>query len=301
MRVRLVIGAVLALVAVAGVLVFVVFGSENVEHVFKSEATAYRPPHGEWVPSVAGKRAELWATGDAGAETDRGVAALIERSDPDRVLYLGDVYPNGTREQFEQWQEAWGDLAAQMAPTPGNHDWPEAAEGYDPFWTNAKGSPPPTNYAFDAAGWRVLSLNSEHEEQAAQETWARTQTAPHACAIAFWHRPRWSAGPHGDDAAPDGLWRAVRGRVAAVISGHEHNMQRLKSRDGTVQFISGAGGFSHTVPDQGDPRLAFGDGTHYGALRLRLTPGSAQWAFVATDGTRLDSGVMRCRELLSRA
>jgi len=188
-----------------------------------------------------------------------------------------------------------------MAPTPGNHDWPEASEGYDPYWTDAKGTPPPTNYAFDAGGWRILSLNSEHEEQGAQESWARAQTASSGkCAIAFWHRPRWSAGPHGDGPAVDGLWRAVRGRVAAVISGHEHNMQRLDPRGGTVQFISGAGGFSHTEPDQRDSRLAFSDGTQYGALRLRLTPGRADWAFVATDGMRLDSGVMRCRQPVSR-
>lgn len=300
MRLRLVLGAALAVTVVAVVLVFVVFGAENVEHVFRSEATAYRPPQGEWVPSVPGTRAEIWATGDAGADTDRGVAALIERADPDRVLYVGDVYPNGTRDEFEHWDEEWGGLVQRMAPTPGNHDWPEAAEGYDPYWTQARGSPPPTNYAFDAGGWRILSLNSEHEERAAQVSWAQKQTASHGCAIAFWHRPRWSAGPHGDDAAADDLWRAVRGRVAAVISGHEHSMQRLDPRDGTVQFISGAGGFSHTDPDQSDPRLAFGDGTHYGALRLRLTPGTARWAFVATDGARLDSGVMRCREPVSR-
>lgn len=294
MRLRHLLGAVLAVAGVAVVLVLV-FGAEDVEHVFVSETTPYRAPHGEWVPSVNGRRAEVWATGDADSASDRGVAGLIERADPDRILYVGDVYPNGTSAQFEDWGETWGGLVPRMAPTPGNHDWPEAAEGYDPFWTTARGTPPPTHYAFRAGGWQVISLNSEHEEQAAQIDWARRRTSsPAPCTIAFWHRPRWTAGPHGDDAAADGLWQAVSGRAAAVISGHEHNMQRLAPGGGTMQFISGAGGYSHTTPNPGDPRLEFGDSTHYGALRLRLTPGIARWAFVATSGAVLDAGRLRC-------
>jgi calcineurin-like phosphoesterase family protein len=280
----------------AVVLVLVVFGFENVEHVFVSETTPYRVPDGEWVPSVSGRNAEVWATGDADSATDQGVATLIERADPDRVLYVGDVYPNGTSDQFADWERVWGGLVTRMAPTPGNHDWPEAAEGYDPFWSGARGTPPPTHYAFRAGGWQLLSLNSEHEEQTAQIEWVRERTASSGgCTIAFWHRPRWSAGPHGDDSAVAGLWQAARGRVAAVISGHEHNMQRLAPDGGTRQFISGAGGSSHTVPDQADPRLEFGDGTHYGALRLRLTSGVARWAFVSTSSDVLDAGTFRCR------
>ena len=292
---RLAMAAALAFLAGAAVLILVVFGSEDVEHVFKSEATQYRAPRGEWIRSVPGERVELWAIGDSGADGDRRVAALIERANPDRVLCVGDIYSNGTASEFEAWDDVWGGLAGRMAPTPGNHDWPEANGGYDPYWTAVVGEPPPTHYAFTAGGWQILSLNSEHEEQAAQIRWARERTARDGtCSIAFWHRPRWSAGPHGDDATTEGLWRAVSGRVAAVISGHEHNMQRLEPGGGTVQFISGAGGYSHTTPRQDDPRLEFGDGDHDGALRLRLTPGVARWAFVATGGAVLDAGRMRC-------
>jgi hypothetical protein len=76
-------------------------------------------------------------------------------------------------------------------------------------------------------------------------------------------------------------------------------MQVLDPGGRTVQFISGAGGYSHTSPDANDPRLRFGDGTHYGALRLTLAPRIGRWAFIATDGTTLDSGVMRCRKAAS--
>ena len=286
--------AAVAVAATVVVLIVFAFGGENVEHVLRSEATEYRPPQGEWVPSVPGRRAEIWAIGDSGAPDDRGVETLVERAKPDRVLYVGDVYTNGTKQDFARWDAVWGGLTPRMAPTPGNHDWPEASEGYDPYWTDARGTPPPTHYAFEAGGWQILALNSEHEEQAAQERWARRRAGSHECTIAFWHRPRWSAGPHGDDDAVDGLWSAVEGRVGAVISGHEHNMQRLDPGGGTIQFISGAGGYSHTSPELDDPRLRFGDGTHYGALRLALSPRVARWSFVATGGAVLDSGLIRC-------
>jgi hypothetical protein len=293
----------MALLAVAaGVLVVAVllFGLEDVEHVFKDETTDYRPPQAGWVSSVRGGSAEIWAVGDAGSPADRRVAALIERADPDRVLYVGDVYDNGTSGEFEAWDDVWGGLASRMAPTPGNHEWSEANEGYDPYWTEKRGAPP-THYAFTAGGWQILVLNSEHEEQALQEEWARQRSASRDCTIGVWHRPRWSAGPHSDDDAVDGLWDAVAGSAAAVISGHEHNMQVLDSGSRTLQFISGAGGYSHTSPDAGDPRLAFGDGTHYGALRLTLHPRIARWAFVATDGRTLDEGVLRCGKPAGRA
>jgi hypothetical protein len=288
---------IVAVAVAAGVAAFLVAsGNEDIEHLVKSETTPYRPAAGEWIKSVPGARAELWAIGDSGAPGDRRVAELIEQAEPDRVLYVGDIYTHGTSGEFRDWNAVWGALVPRMAPTPGNHDWPESSEGYDPFWTDATGEPPPTNYSFRAGGWQIVSLNSEHEERAAQIRWVRELTgAGRDCTIAFWHRPRWSAGPHGDDSAPDDFWRAVRGRVAAVISGHEHNMQRLEPRGGTVQFISGAGGYSQTAPRATDARLAFGDGRHYGALRLRLTSGRAEWAFVAAGGRELDSGVLHCR------
>ena len=293
-RTALILTAVLAAGVAGGQLLL---SNEQIENVLRSETAPYRPPDGEWVTSVPGSSAEVWAVGDSGPGGDDPVARLIERADPDRLLYLGDVYTHGTPSEFRDWATAWGALAPRMAPTPGNHDWPESTEGYDPYWQRETGRLPPTYYEFQAGGWQILSLNSEHEKQDAQAAWLRERAASGGtCRIAFWHRPRWSAGPHGDDPAAETLWNAARGRVAIVLNGHEHNMQQLGPIDGTTQFISGAGGFSHTTPSAEDPRLGYGDGVHYGALRLRLTPGRAKWAFVASDGALLRSGSVHCAQ-----
>jgi hypothetical protein len=64
-----------------------------------------------------------------------------------------------------------------------------------------------------------------------------------------------------------------------------------------VQFVSGAGGRELYEVDRSDPRLAFGEGDEYGALRLDLRPGAARYRFVAVDGRTLDSGTIPCRPL----
>ena len=82
-------------------------------------------------PATAASRATVvWAVGDGGTGTKaaKQVAALIARDRPDHVIYLGDVYEHGTREEFQaKFAPVYGALARRMWPTPGNHDWPSHA------------------------------------------------------------------------------------------------------------------------------------------------------------------------------
>jgi hypothetical protein len=218
------------------------------------------------------------------------------------VLYLGDVYNEGTAEDFEEnYDTTYGRLSSVTAPTSGNHEADNEDEGYDPYWRRAHGERPPDWYAFEAAGWAILSLDSEldDDDESEQRRWVEAQVrAPGTCRIAFWHRPRFSAGTrYGDEQDMEALWNALRGHAAIVLSGHEHNMQRFKPIDGIVQFVSGAGG-AKLYSLRSDDRLSFGDDDTHGALRLDLRPGVARYAFVAADGETLDSGTVRCRPLL---
>ena len=254
-----------------------------------------------FVPSVPGRRAVVWAVGDGadGSDEGRAVAARIARGPVDRVLYLGDVYDDGTAEEFAtNYATTYGRLARLTAPISGNHDARSEATGYDPYWRRTHAVRPPDWYAFRAGGWTLLGLDSEapHHPGSAQHRWLVGQLqAPGTCRLAFWHRPRFSAGTHHgdqDDMAP--LWDALRGRAAIVVAGHEHDMQRFKPIDGITQFVSGSGG-DDLYALRRDPRLAFGDDRSYGALRLHLRPGAAAHAFIAANGRTLDSGTVRCR------
>jgi acid phosphatase type 7 len=242
----------------------------------------------------------VWAVGDGAADTPfaRDLAAMIAARRPARLLYLGDVYESGTSKQFrDHVRGVYGRLVTRTLPTPGNHEWPNHPKGYDRFWREVTGAPTPPWYAVTIGAWQVLSLNSEapHARDGAQLRWLRRQLGRgFQCRLAMWHRPRFSAGTHGDqpDTAP--LWDAVQGRAALVLNGHDHDLQRLRPIEGTTEIVAGAGGKDHYAIDRQDARLAFADDTHVAALRIVLKPDRATVAFVDRGGQILDRADVSC-------
>jgi hypothetical protein len=292
--------------AAVGVIAVLVFGSSFAgAKVLRAQARDQREDAFEAADVVPGgsrtatpgpaHAAVVWAVGDGadGHPAAQEVGALVGGQRTDRILYLGDVYGP----YAATLEQALGSAVGKVFPTPGNHEWPSQSDAYTQFWTE-QGQPGSAYYSFRIAGWQVLSLNSEitHDEHSAQVAWAEQQVAGGGdCRIAYWHRPRYSAGTHGDQRDVDPLWDAVRGKVSLVLGGHDHDMQRMSPQDGTTEMVVGSGGHGH-YPLHPHDGLVFGDDQHYGALRLTLTPGHAAYAFVATDGTVLDSGSLSCTE-----
>jgi hypothetical protein len=246
--------------------------------------------------------AVVWAVGDGadGSAAAKRVARLISRDRPERMLYLGDVYERGTSSEFRRnFGGVYGRLARLTEPTPGNHEWAGRRVGYYPYWKRIKGRTQEPWYRLSVGGWEILSLNSQaaHGPRSNQLRWlrARLRGARGTCRLAFWHRPRYNAGLHGDapDVAP--LWNAIRGRSRLVLNGHDHNLQRLRRREGITQFVIGAGGRARYRVRRGDDRAAFARDDVNGALRMVLTPGSATLEVRAATGKVLDRTVASCR------
>jgi hypothetical protein len=241
-----------------------------------------------------------WAVGDGGdgSAEARRVADLIAGDRPRHVLYLGDVYERGTAADFRQrFAPVYRSLVRRMDPTPGNHDWGHHRVGYDPYWRRVKGRRVPHHYALSVGGWRVISLNSQTPRDRAQLAFLRRELArvKGTCAIAFMHRPRFNAGEHrNEERDVDPLWQALKGKAAILLSGHDHDLQRFKPVDGTVQYVIGAGGRERYSVNAGDPRLAFSDDSTDGALRMRLNAGVARMSIVAANGNVLDRSTVRC-------
>ncbi len=258
--------------------------------------------HG-WMRSRPAPRSVVWAIGDAadGSTAGRAVAAMVASHRVDRLLYLGDVYDMGTASEFiSNYRPLYGRFDAITAPTIGNHEWPNLATGYVPYWTAARGSPPPLRYAFAVSGWQLISLNSNLPADPAQEAWLRHEirrTPRYGnCRIAFMHHPRYSAGLHGDLRGLQAIFGELRGHASIALAGHDHDMQRLHPVDGITPFVDGAGGQELYPVNRDDPRLAFFDETHHGALRIKLGPGRAVLSFVAQNGTTLDRSPVTCRQ-----
>ena len=116
------------------------------------------------------------------------------------------------------------------------------------------------------------------------------------CRIAFFHHPIYSAGTHGDTPGLAPIVSLLEGDSTIALSGHDHDMQRMNPINGITQLVDGAGGRSVYPVNRSDPRLAFADDTHDGAIRLKLTPGRAAVSFVASDGAVLDQSVVHCAQ-----
>jgi len=251
-------------------------------------------------PAGGTEPAVVWAVGDGanGTTEARRLATAIRRDRPDRFLYLGDVYPSGTRSDFARnYDPVYGALARRTSPTPGNHEWGNRATGYFPYWKRELGRAIDPWYAVDdVGGWQLLSLNSEAEHGAGSQQlrWLQGRLGEGSCRIAFWHRPRFSAGSvHGDAADVAPLWDAVEGRAALVLNGHDHNSQRFRSRGGTVELVAGAGG-PNLYRVKRDRRLAWSDARNVAALRMELTPGGASFEFRTASGRVLRRGAVKC-------
>jgi acid phosphatase type 7 len=288
-RRRLIAALVVAAIVVGAVVAFALADGSDEEPA---------PP---FVASSGNEPATLWAVGDSadgGARAAR-VARLIGQDPGQRMLYLGDVYERGTAQEFEQnYEPVYGRFAGSTAPVPGNHEWYLRDEGYRPYWESKKGRSVPDYYDFRIAGWQLIALNSEDqlEPDSEQVAWleGRLRDARGTCRLAFWHRPRFNAGSHGDHPKVETLWRPLVGKVALVVTAHDHNMQRLKPKDGIAQYIAGAGGHSNYGVDEEDPRLEFSNEKDNGALRIALRAGKADLSFVAANGRVLDKSTVNC-------
>lgn len=262
-----------------------------------------------WAPSANRlDRAHLWIVGDSGSlAAATPTVDLVGSRSMNRFIYLGDVYESGTAEEFAtDYAPGFGRFASETAPTPGNHEWPNRATGYYPYWKSVRGTAPPRWYRFDLAGWQFLILNSEapHGAGSAQARWLkralRRSKGMGDCRAAVTHRPRYSGGLHGDQPSLSRLESLLAGKARAWFSGHDHDMQRIGPTRGITQFVAGAAGRGHYSVDPAQPRLRFADDTRDGALRLTLRRGAgsrgfASWKFVSTAGETLDRGTLRCR------
>jgi hypothetical protein len=140
----------------------------------------------------------------------------------------------------------------------------------------------------------------------AQETWLRADLASASaaqCTLAYWHHPRFSSGPHGDDPDVAALWVALHEAGAdVVLVAHDHLYERFAPQapdgssdaDGIRQFTVGTGGKALYEAERvaANSELIIDDA--FGVLELTLAPDSYEWRFVMVDGTEADSGSTDC-------
>jgi hypothetical protein len=232
------------------------------------------------------------------------------------VLTLGDHQDaDGALEKYQAaYDPTWGRLKAITRPVPGDDDYATpGAAGYYSYFGELAGPPNRGYYSYDIGAWHVIALNSNCQmiggcqAGSPQDRWLRADLAAHRnhCVLAYWHDPRFSSGPHGEDRGSDNFWRVLYAAGAdVVLTAHGHHYERFAPQTadavpdparGIRQFIVGTGGTLPQAVNQKAPNsevLHTGDA---GVLELTLHPNSYGWRFVAAGGARFsDAGSAAC-------
>jgi Calcineurin-like phosphoesterase len=235
------------------------------------------------------------------------------------VLALGDTqYECGGAAAFDRsYDSTWGAVKSITRPVVGNHEYNTSggtdcgsgASGYFDYFGSAAGPAGKGYYSFDIGAWHLIALNSNCSHVAckagsAQEQWLKNDLATHSnrCTLAFFHHPRFSAGPtRKANVLP--FWNDLYAAHAdVVLNGHKHNYQRLTKLDpsgnpdanGIREFVVGTGGVNYALSGSPYPGTQAKDGVHFGIIQLTLHATGYDWVFVSDDRKTLDSGADTC-------
>jgi hypothetical protein len=269
------------------------------------------------------------AAGDIASGTDGGdsrYTADLVMSNINRyhkVLALGDLqYPDGRYSDFiTSYDKTWGRFKNKTAPIMGNHEADGA--GYWDYFNGIGVTEGPAGtrnkgwYSYDTgdsatSGWHIVALNSECMGKPCgteQLAWLQADLAASQkqCTAAYWHKPRFSSGSHGNDSAMQPLWNLMNQYNAEIVlSGHDHNYERFAPmntsgvRDdarGVRQFVVGTGGIGFRSVGNTANSQARNANTH-GVLELTLKANSYDFNFARANypgnGTFTDSGSATC-------
>ncbi len=231
------------------------------------------------------------------------------------VFAAGDLaYDRGKPSEFENcYALSWGRHKARTRPAVGNHEYfTPGAAGYFGYWGAQAGDPKQGWYAYSLGGWRILVLNSNCDQVGCeagseQERWVREELKAHGgkCALAVWHHPRFSSGPHGEEPSMVALYQALdEAGVDVALTGHDHHYERFAPQDaqgranpdGIRQFVVGTGGRKHYRLAETAANSELRHTGAFGVLELELRPSSYAWRFVPIEGeTFEDHGEADCR------
>lgn len=246
--------------------------------------------------------------------------ALIASIDPDIVMPLGDTqYDEGRLAAYRaSYALHWGVERDRTRAVVGNHEYLASpiAHGFFTYFGPSAGPTDRGWYAFDAGAWHVVVLNSNCMlvgcgAGSRQFRWLVAdldRTAPETCTLVAFHHPRFSSGPHGDDAELRLLrpiWRLLFSRGAdLVINAHDHIYERFAPMDprggrdrafGIREFIVGTGGAQHYWVERVRYASQVRNVDTFGVLELMLVDGGYSWRFVPIGGfTFTDQGSDTC-------
>ena len=234
------------------------------------------------------------------------------------VFTTGDnAYPDGTYQNYQVYDAAWGSFRNKTRPTYGNHDYygSSTAAGSQQYW-NEGPDPTPVQvsnansfYAYDVgnSNWRAIVLNSADTEGpnsnqapscaagSPQLNFLNSQLNTTKNTVLFWHHARFSSSTdHPTSEGATGCSKtffdvAHDNGADLVVQGHSHVYERYHTRDktgakvagGLTSIVCGTGGNSFDSLQGGPspaPDVKFTNA--WGVCKLTLNTNNAQVNFL---------------------
>lgn len=281
-------------------------------HTEEKRAAAALAMQNDSVPVLVGAGDIAQCSSPGPAQT----AALLD-SIRGTVFIAGDAayatkkYPDPFHDCFD---ETWGRHRARTRPSPGNHEYDDKydpkADRYYAYFGELAGPRGKGYYSYELGTWHVIALNTAIpiEPGTDQHAWLVRDLDANLgkCTIAYMHHPRFSSGPHEEQAVVLPLWRTfARYGLSVVVAGHDHIYERFQPMDpdgnpdpvhGIRQFVAGMGGASKYSVKRLAPGSEVNSSEGYGVLKLSLLDQRYRWQFIPVPGnTFRDSGVSTCR------
>ncbi|WP_394840953.1 metallophosphoesterase [Pendulispora brunnea] len=247
-------------------------------------------------------------------------AALVQEINPAVVITMGDnQYDDARYQDFKNYfDKTWGRFKNIMRPVPGNHETYDSTPlaGYKKYFGSIATPKGKTYYSWDKGNWHFIALDSndfsgeypltddaqtddvELAADSAQLKWLKSDLSntTKGCVAVYYHHPRFSSGPHGDnkDVAP--VWSTlVANKVDLVLNGHDHLYERFAPQDangkasskGPVEIIVGSAGrrLSNPKAEHSTTEALL---KKYGVLKLTMTDSTFSTQLIGTNGEVLD-------------
>jgi hypothetical protein len=239
------------------------------------------------------------------------------------VFTTGDnAYPDGTYQNYQVYDAAWGSFKDKTRPTYGNHDYygSSTAAGSEQYWNEAP-DPTPVHvsnaksfYAYDVgnSNWRAIVLNSADTEGPSsnqapscvagsdQMNFLNNELNTTKNTVLFWHHARFSSSSdHPTSEGATGCSKtffdvAHDNGADLVLEGHSHVYERYHTRDksgnnvagGLTSIVCGTGGNSFDGLQSSPSPMPDKRFTNaWGVCKLTLNTNSAQVDFLRAPGS----------------
>jgi tartrate-resistant acid phosphatase type 5 len=245
-----------------------------------------------------------------GNQAEQDVADLVKSWNPDLIITVGDNnYPSGAAETIDDrigrfysefiypYTGSFGPGGEQnrFFPTLGNHDWDTArAQAYFDYFT-LPGNERYYDFVQGPVHFFAVSADSREPDgvarSSAQAQWLQERLAASTSPwkIVYFHQPPYSSGYHGP--VDWMVWPFEEWGASAVLSGHDHDYERLQV-GGIPYFVNGLGGgpIYYFILTEPESQVRFND--DYGAMLVSADEAQIIFQFITRRGEVIDEHIL---------